>query len=345
MCQSASDNLQLDTGYLDSWGDLGMNAEPRFQIRLKQNCAPLVTRGYKMRYVDPTDTSKTYMRYSYLRNNTITNSTADVADWRIYMVPLKSPFDQVVSSYGGSIGLDYRTRSISMYRGEDTDFIPELNRTDAYAALLFLDSTDMVYHEKVEDPWFAANTNASELMRTFFESESLYVSDEPATVIGCTSQAFYCNPRIDNGQQRCVNLYASHELRDSITAIWPEPDDLKAFLGYVQTNNIMIATPDTFYNMPGLPNMLARFTTKGIMQWEAFPRDRWKQEMEFLSQASLASFQSNVPQASQNGVWDLDRTLCDSDTEAGLCEKLCKSQVSGLNLYILAIARIPWVRQ
>ncbi|KAL1595252.1 hypothetical protein SLS60_009941 [Paraconiothyrium brasiliense] len=330
----------MDSGYLDSWGDLGMNAEPRFQIRLKQSCAPLVTNGYKINYVDPTDPSKTYMRYSYLRNNTITNTTADVADWRIYLVPLKSPFDQVVSFYAGSIDLDYRTRLVPMYRGEDPAFVPELNRTDAYAALVFLDATDMIYHEKVEDPWFTATTSASEEMRTFFESESLYVSDEPATVIGCTSQVFYCNPKIDNVQQRCANLYASHESMDSVTAIWPEPDDLKAFIGYLQTNNIMIATPDSFYNTPGLPNLLARFTTEGVMQWDAFPRDRWKKEMEFVSQASLASFQSNVPQASQNGVWYLNRTLCDSETEAGLCEKLCKSQVSGLDLYILPMAQI-----
>lgn len=91
----------------------------------------------------------------------------------------------------------------------------------------------------------------------------------------------------------------------------------------------MLATPGSFYLLPGLPNILARFSLlQGYGQSEALPSDQWMQEMEFISQASLASFQSNVPQASQNGVWYLNRTLCEDETVPGLCEKLCRSQVS-----------------
>jgi hypothetical protein len=110
LCQSASDNLKLDSGYLDSWEDLGMNAEPRFKIRLKQHCAPLVTRGYTQTYVDPTDTSKRYLRYSYLRNDTTTNTTRDVTDFGVYMVPLKDQFETLSHLAADSSPLDYRLR-------------------------------------------------------------------------------------------------------------------------------------------------------------------------------------------------------------------------------------------
>lgn len=214
-------------------------------------------------------------------------------------------------------------------------FIPELSRTDAISSLLFLDSTDIHYRGKVEDPWFAANTKAPEWLKKELELESVYVSDEPASVIGCTSQVFYCNPKLGNSDHGCVNLYKSESGLESVAPIWPEPRDLKAFLGYLATNNVMLAVPGSFYEYGGLPNMLARFTVGEAMQFDTFPRDQWKREMEFICQASLASFQSNVPQASQNGVWYLDRTLCDDESENGLCEKLCRSQVSSHYLLLL----------
>ncbi|KAF2445487.1 hypothetical protein P171DRAFT_443143 [Karstenula rhodostoma CBS 690.94] len=212
-------------------------------------------------------------------------------------------------------------------RGDEPNYIPELNRTDAIISLLFLDPTDMVYREKVEDPWFAATTNAPEWLQEVVKElglgfESLHVPDEPATVIGCTSQVFYCNTKTG----LCANLYKSESQLESVAPIWPESNDFKAFIGYLSTNNVMLATPGSFYDYQGLPNMLARFTLEGPMQWDAVPRDQWKREMEFISQASLASFWSNVPQASQNGVCYLNRTLCEDETEPGLCEKLCKSQ-------------------
>ncbi|KAK7179517.1 hypothetical protein DPSP01_011952 [Paraphaeosphaeria sporulosa] len=327
ICQKSSNNLYIDSGYLDSWGDLGINAEPRFQVRLTQHCAPLVTDGYKSKYISPSDPLKTFMRYSYLHNDTITNSTSDIMDWRIFLVPLKDEFDEVARYWSDSVAQDYRTRSIQandIYG--DSTFVADLNRTDAFVALMFLDSTDVLSREKVEDPWFAHTVNASQRQYEFFGSDSLYLSDEPATVIGCAAQVFYCNPKITDPQRRCINYFVTEASDIGFSALWPEESDLKAFNGYIATNNVMIATPDSFYNTPGLPNLLARLTMDNSIQWDHFAPDRWKEEMEFLAQASLASFQSNVPQATQNGVWYMNRTLCDSDTETGLCEKLCRNQ-------------------
>jgi len=48
MCKSQSGNLVVDSGFLDSHNDLGVNSAPedRFQIRLIHQCAPLVTEGF-----------------------------------------------------------------------------------------------------------------------------------------------------------------------------------------------------------------------------------------------------------------------------------------------------------
>jgi hypothetical protein len=356
ICQNEFDNFFMDSKYLDSWQDLGINAEPRFQLRVTQHCAPLVTDGYKSTYVNPLDPLKTYMRYSYIPNSTVTNSTRDIANPGVFLVQLKSEFDQFARYFSNSITPDYRTRYVSIHKlimvlsgiltnistlcssvavnhelDFETNFIQELKRTDAFVALLFLDSTDIISLSKVEDPWFAHTVNASRGLYEniqFDQLKSLYVTDEPATVLGCASQVFYCNPKIEDTQKRCVNYYTALTTHDDFSALWPDPADRTAFNGYLATNNIMIATPDSFYNAPGLHSLLARLTLEGGVQMDVFARDQWKKEMEFLCQASLASFQSNVPQATQNGVWFMNTTLCDNGTDAGLCEKLCRNQVS-----------------
>lgn len=72
ICKFTADNLLLDTGYLDSYKDLSMNRGPRFLLRRKVHCAPLVTDGYTKVYTDPQDTSYQYIDYMY--GNTSTTS-------------------------------------------------------------------------------------------------------------------------------------------------------------------------------------------------------------------------------------------------------------------------------
>lgn len=112
ICQRASGNLKMDSGKLDSWEDLGMNAELRFQISLVQHCAPLITSGYKQSYVSPTDPSKSYMRYSYLRDKTIMNNTTRffASGDSVLQVPLKDPFDTLSQWTTYTSIPDYRTK-------------------------------------------------------------------------------------------------------------------------------------------------------------------------------------------------------------------------------------------
>lgn len=54
MCRSTSDNLRLDTGYIDSHYDLGLNAPPNERILWRNilHCAPLVTEGFTSQITD-----------------------------------------------------------------------------------------------------------------------------------------------------------------------------------------------------------------------------------------------------------------------------------------------------
>ncbi|RZM18123.1 MAG: hypothetical protein EOO88_41565, partial [Pedobacter sp.] len=54
ICKLENDNLMMDTGYLDSLEDLGINTaqKDRFQLRMVYQCAPLKTQGYMRDYND-----------------------------------------------------------------------------------------------------------------------------------------------------------------------------------------------------------------------------------------------------------------------------------------------------
>jgi hypothetical protein len=77
ICKSKDRNLLLDTGYLDSHSDFGINApiKERFLYRRVMQCAPLVTEGYK-RHVNisrqQSVTTYHYSQISQLRNTTVT---------------------------------------------------------------------------------------------------------------------------------------------------------------------------------------------------------------------------------------------------------------------------------
>lgn len=62
ICKMAQGNILFDSGYLDSYEHLGLNDGPRFGLRLKRQCAPLVTEGYMQ---TDNNTSNPTVQYSY----------------------------------------------------------------------------------------------------------------------------------------------------------------------------------------------------------------------------------------------------------------------------------------
>lgn len=81
MCKSQTGNLIVDTGYLDSNTDLGINApqKNRFQMRFVHQCAPIVTKGFSAPF-KANDTDETTLRYYYgdLLDGTETNYTQEM---------------------------------------------------------------------------------------------------------------------------------------------------------------------------------------------------------------------------------------------------------------------------
>lgn len=65
MCRSSSDNLHLDSGYLNVHKDLGLNEGPSLYFRVTRQCAPLVTKGFHQLYRDKENPALRLHRYDY----------------------------------------------------------------------------------------------------------------------------------------------------------------------------------------------------------------------------------------------------------------------------------------
>lgn len=67
ICHSDFNNLEIDTGFINSNDDLGLNSPPdeQFLWRHIVRCAPIVSEGYKTQGTYPDDDSTRYTRYHY----------------------------------------------------------------------------------------------------------------------------------------------------------------------------------------------------------------------------------------------------------------------------------------
>jgi hypothetical protein len=64
MCKLSYGNLLLDTGDIDSVKHLGLNKGPRFTLRYRTHCAPLVTEGFTFP-VPMQNTTRKFIDYKY----------------------------------------------------------------------------------------------------------------------------------------------------------------------------------------------------------------------------------------------------------------------------------------
>lgn len=103
ICRLSNGNILIDTGYLNSHFDFGMNTRPseRFLYRRTTHCAPLVTEGYKsLVNLTDSDIEMKYSQYAYgpsaVRKDNITY---------VYPVPQKSALGRWTSKRSATTAL------------------------------------------------------------------------------------------------------------------------------------------------------------------------------------------------------------------------------------------------
>ncbi|OAG01385.1 uncharacterized protein CC84DRAFT_190654 [Paraphaeosphaeria sporulosa] len=312
ICKSATGNILLDSGVLDSHLHLGLNRGPRFTLRHQTHCAPLNTKGF----TDTVTTAKSSQsRQVYRYGNRYGPNGNETYVFAIDIKNEKPVFD------GINIG-NYKVSVLMTDQERKVEFLKELRKPNAFVSLLFLDATEVVYAVRTEDPWFSATTRVSKSNSS--ASGSHFVADEPVGVLGCVTERSYCNPALPVNVG-CIDGFSiiGGDPFDSLARAWPDTTDqstIRAFIAALSNQGAGLL--DIYYAIPNSPSLLSRNTIMGNMQTAAIPKHRWQEEREHLYKASLAAIQSMMVDHARG--FALGKNLYCIDQK--ICHRLCQSQ-------------------
>jgi hypothetical protein len=299
MCKLDNDNLMMDTGYLDSLDDLGINSAPelRFQLRMVHRCAPIKTQGYTKDFNDTT-----YGAVKQALYGSVATVKGNI-DWT-YQVPVNGAYvpDNGNSSSANIPRLDYQLGNAKHYATPNESLIssaindwtpiPALRLTDADVHLAFLGAPEIHFSNPIDDPWFSAHTSASGLHdKNSKDVLDAYVQDEPLSVMACTQQFQYCNPSMPENE-RCEPLRGLIDPRRSerLHAIFPDESQFAAikWANFIWTGNFY--TISATLGFIGASALRARNSLSYGFSGP-LPSNQWQLEAEHWVKAELASLQ------------------------------------------------------
>ncbi|KAF2004093.1 hypothetical protein P154DRAFT_572543 [Amniculicola lignicola CBS 123094] len=290
ICQTQTGNLALDSGYIKSNRDLGINSELEFLLRIRHQCAPLITDGYSELEIDPGDSSRRAMRYNYHEPG------YNRSEFETYAVPITQT---------GKLEMASRADLGELYNYKvgtgDTQYPPvsELSVTDREVLnLFFLDSTNVYHFFDTPDLWFGNSTRVNMELNGTFASVAV-------GVLACRSEYMLCN-EAQRDESRCINIVdnVSEEHNLSVlSSIWPNENDQAILRGILAVlSSEWYAQMEAFYRISGLPSLLASRTLKSGTQSSQLPENHWQKELEYTFQAELASLQSGLVENTRVGM-------------------------------------------
>ncbi|KAF2204418.1 hypothetical protein GQ43DRAFT_469074 [Delitschia confertaspora ATCC 74209] len=299
ICRLTQRNLLIDTGYLNSDLDLGMNAQPkdRFFYRRKTHCAPLTTEGYKSSVnFTHSEALVLYTQYHFGSRNGTGNITYKYPDRPLdeYIFGKK----EVATAYSDYIlGQSYYNvinGSISQNRA----FIPidALHRDDADVNLIFLSSNQVVSPIPINDPWYSSHRTIPGFRLNYTGWRNLtlggYFADETASVLGCASQYQICYPDSHGKPSRCSRLGGKQELYWLLTSLNQTDKQLSrtrwSIMSAMTGNEI-----GAFVQTLGAASLSSRYSLVAGMQGP-LPDNQWQKDVEHWHASSLAAIQSSA---------------------------------------------------
>jgi hypothetical protein len=299
LCKTQDKNVLLDTGYLDSHADFGINAPPeqRFLYRRVLHCAPLVTKGYtsaKVRfgmnytdyhYSEPSETRSNFT-YAYV-NRTHPLDNPDTVD---YTLRVKTVFHQDGKSAPGQMDPSH-----------------EFNlqgKADADLMLFFLSANGIIFHKKSNDPWYSVDGEFT-YGNTYYDSKTgevvevvnttEYYQSEPASPLACRIQDQICDynkPR-DVG---CAPLGPFGDVVANSKAQSQLGDDDEAVARLLWWTYVLGDTA-YFHNVVrtlGAHALMSRYRLLGDSTQPSIPDNQWMLDVRHWMHVSLASMQQAV---------------------------------------------------
>ncbi|KAI1357338.1 hypothetical protein F5Y08DRAFT_352669 [Xylaria arbuscula] len=226
ICRNASLNIRLDSGYIDSHEDLGVNSpvDKRILWRNVLQCGPLVTGGFTSER-HSVDQNENFTLYHY---GTTTSPQGDPLDYIYKAASVESQYSSTLTS--NDISDTYYTHHLNPLQStvgnrttsKNSDFvaIQPLFRDDADTYLIFLSGNGVTYAFPTSDEWYqvaSTPTNGSAISTNTALSTKVYLPSLPASPLGCADQYQLCNAAMPE-DRRCGPLAS---LTDAISGAAP----------------------------------------------------------------------------------------------------------------------------
>ncbi|KAF2134171.1 hypothetical protein P153DRAFT_381353 [Dothidotthia symphoricarpi CBS 119687] len=287
ICRSAKGAIRLDSGFIDSHFDLGINSRlsGRFLYRTVNECAPVQSKGYA-RVNSSSSPSIVEFLYGPDRNTCQNECT----------------FDYVAERSKNPQGNNDYTLSISTHYAESDDInsavfntwnpIPELLLPHADISIIFLAANEIPFFAPVDDPWFAAGHQGPVNISIASRDIQVYGSDEPARALACTQQYQFCNPALE-GDDGCTPLLGIYEATTASPALFPHPTDRERFSWSASAILNMAGGFTELIRTLRSGSLLARDSLSGGGQY-ALPSNQWELELEHWFKFTLADVQRAI---------------------------------------------------
>ncbi|KAL9110933.1 MAG: hypothetical protein Q9227_004548 [Pyrenula ochraceoflavens] len=329
ICRHKDQNIRIESE-LRIDADLGFNVPPNLQYTFKvvNHCAPLAITGHHQTFNYSDDIQ--YMRYSYGQ----ANKMSDAINFT-YQYPVASVARDIWEDFTTGLPdytLGYVSRVMAYAQNgsmnvNESSFLPDKgflqDPMDSDIVLMFLSANEVLYTDQVDDDWYAAHRNAGEFSATDPSASGeghVYMSDEPASPLGCTVHYEGCYPST-SPQQGCP---VSGGLID-VSNPW-NPDEP----GVSEIARVISWITSQFLDLNGVMDSLqiSSLTSRHFLNQGTqvgLPDNQWQMEVEYWHDIGLASLQGIVSAAAgpddpgiQESFWAPPNT---QETEY-----LCKNQ-------------------
>ncbi|KAI1429252.1 hypothetical protein F5Y12DRAFT_727374 [Xylaria sp. FL1777] len=339
LCRSSSANLRIDSGFINSHEDLGLNSPPEDRVltRYVLHCAPINTQNYTSQI----NTSVGILTAYHYGTQVTPIGTVNYI-WTAES--LKDQYAAVLAPDAGGPLSHYQVSTEGVkVKNEQVDrlsstFLPieSMNRKDADLYIFFLSGEGVLHSAPSTDEWYrvsptpvnsqTANANQSAVV-------PIYLPLEPASPLVCIQQFQFCH--VD--AQHCGPLASLSDAADGAASFFSSKTDSNGVIddgtagaelfNYTLTafNNLEYPSFDAASNALGPASLTSQRTLITSIQGPLAP-NQWQMDVTYWWDIHMASLQQAFidiafvsPQASSVLKYR-------SNFTSTLSQKLCNSQ-------------------
>lgn len=282
---------EIVTHKIDSLYDLGINSRhsDRLEMQKVATCAPVTQEGFTQTLPGGSesgigldgDTIYQFMYGPSKLGTTDFNATDYTHQYNDHTV--MDSVSYMLSSQTHNAG------PIGIIGGWNP--IPEINRTDADVALLFLMQNGVSYSEPVDDPIFAAHDVMD--LSGYLAGAVYYNTDNYVTTMGCTDQYKICNPE----NKQCTDLMGIMQILPWIAENNNDRLNLNTIQQAIAIRLMRSAQTSSIGNVlfaMGEKALLAKDVLVQSTMSAGLPDNQWQLEMESWVNKGLADLQLKV---------------------------------------------------